>query len=278
MDYIEVTKPLPSILLTFIGLCTAIIAGDGQLTPRLLLVIAAIFLTSAGANGLTNYLDRDIDARMQRTRKRVLPSQRISPPQKVLPFLISLVVSGLALAWWLHPFAFLAGLIGTLAAVVWRKRSTCVFPQGILASCAPVLGGWFAIKTVLSWEILFLCILVVVWLPLHVWSVMIAHREDYRQAGLNIFPINHEVREAVKVLLVFSLVLYMVSIALYFAGGFNLLYLAAANILGIIMVYAGIRLVRNGAAADAWKMYKLSSFPYLGVIFTIMCLDIWLLG
>ena len=107
---------------------------------------------------------------------------------------------------------------------------------------------------------------------------MIAHREDYRQAGLNIYPVNHEVREAVKVLLVFSLVLYMVSIALYFAGGFNLLYLAAANILGIIMVYAGIRLVRNGAAADAWKMYKLSSFPYLGVIFTIMCLDIWLLG
>ena len=71
-----------------------------------------------------------------------------------------------------------------------------------------------------------ICALIVAWLPLHVWSVNIAHREDYLQAGLRYFPINLEVRDAVKVLLVFSLVLYGVSIALYFVGGFSWLYLA----------------------------------------------------
>ncbi|MFC1915132.1 protoheme IX farnesyltransferase [Chloroflexota bacterium] len=260
------------------GVCAAIIAGEGQLSVKLFLVLIAILLTAAGANGLTNYFDRNIDARMQRTKNRALPSKRIYPPQKVLPLTIGLIVIGLVLAWQLHPFAFLVGIGGTLAAATWRKKVTCVYPQGVLASCAPILMGWFAIKTALSWEILLLCILIAVWLPLHVWSRIIANREDYLQAGLNYFPISYEVRNAVKVLLAFSLMLYAVSIALYFVGSFTWLYLVLANLLGIIMVYASSRLVVSGVAKDAWRVYKLSTFPYLGLIFLIMCLDIWLLG
>jgi len=125
---------------------------------------------------------------------------------------------------------------------------------------------------------LLLCILIAVWLPLHVWSVNIAHRDEYLQAGLNYFPISLEVKDSVKVLLVFSLVLYAASIALYFVGNFAWLYLALANILGIVMVYAGSRLVISHTARDAWRLYRLSAFPYLGLIFLVMCLDIRLLG
>ena len=278
VNYLEVLKPLPSVLLAFIGFCAAVIAGQGQLTPRIGLVLAAVLIASAGANGLTNYLDRNIDARMQRTCLRVLPSKAIYPHRKVLPLIIGLIVVGLVLAWYLHPFVFLADAFGTLVAATWRKKVTCVYPQGVLASCAPILMGWLAVRQTLSWELLLLCVLVAAWLPLHVWSVNIAHRDDYRQAGLNHFPINLEVRESVKLLLVFSLVLYAVSIALYFVGDFAWLYLALANILGIIMVYAGFRLVISRATKDAWRLYRLSAFPYLGAIFLVMCLDIWLLG
>jgi protoheme IX farnesyltransferase len=276
-NYIEVLKPRASILLTFIGVCAAIIAGDGHLSLELLLIALTIFLASAGANGLTNYLDCGIDARMLRTRHRALPSKRIYPPEKVLPLNIGLVVIGLALACYLHPFCFISDMVGTLAAVIGRKRVTCVFPQGAFASCAPVLMGWFAIKPAFSWEILLLCVLIVVWLPLHVWSVMIANREDYISAGLTFFPMNRETNEAVKVLLVFSLMLGATSIALYFVGGFSLLYLIVASLLSIIMVYASSRLVISSASRDAWRLYKLSAFPYLGLIFLAMCLDIWLL-
>jgi len=278
INYIEVLKPLPSILLAFIALCTAIIAGEGQLSPRLLLVLVAVLIATAGANGLTNYLDRDIDALMQRTRCRALPSKNIYPSKKVLPLITGLIVIGLVLAWQLHPFAFLADLVGTLVAASWRKKVTCVYPQGVIASCAPVLMGWLAVKPAVSWELLLLCVLIAAWLPLHVWSVNIAHREDYLQAGLSYFPISLEVKDSVKVLLVFSLVLYAASIALYFAGGFAWLYLVLANILGIVMVYAVSRLVISDAAKDAWRLYRLSAFPYLGLIFLVMCLDIWLLG
>ena len=265
-------------MLAFIGLCAAIIAGEGQLSPKLLLVLVAILIAAAGANGLTNYLDRDIDARMKRTRNRALPSRSIYPPKKVLPLILGLIVIGMVLAWRLHPFAFLADLAGTLVAATWRKKVTCVYPQGVLASCAPVLMGWLAIKPALGWELLLLCVLIAFWLPLHVWSLIITHREDYLQAGLNYFPINIEVRDAVRVLLVFSLALYAASIALYFIGSFAWLYLALANILGIVMVYAGSRLVISHATQDAWRLYRLSAFPYLGLIFLVMCLDIWLRG
>ena len=277
-DYIEVLKPRQSSLLTFIGICAAIIAGDGHPPLNLLfLALITILLATAGANGLTNYLDRDVDARMRRTQNRALPSKRIYPPQKVLPLTIGLVIIGLVLAWQLHPLCFLFDIIGTTAAVVWRKRATCVFPQGVLAACAPVLMGWFAIKPTFGWEILLLCILIAIWLPLHVWSVMVANREDYLGAGLSYFPMSREASEAVKVLLVFSLMLYAASITLYLIGSFAWLYLVLANLLGIVMVYASSRLVISSSSRNAWRLYRLSAFPYLGLIFLTMCLDIWLL-
>ena len=277
-NYIEVLKPRESFLLTFIGVAAAFIAADGEPSLNvILLAMVAILVASAGANGITNYLDRDFDARMKRTRHRVLPSGRIYPPQKVLPLIVSLIIAGLVLAWWLHPLAFAADLIGTVVAVTWRKRITCVFPQGAIASLAPLLMGWFAIEPAFSWQLFLLCLLISAWLPLHVWSVMVSNRDEYLGAGLNFFPMNVTVRTAVMVLLLFALFLYAVSIVIYFVGSFGWLYLVLANVLGIMMLYTGCRLVVSSTSRNAWRMYKISSFPYLGLIFLAMCLDIWLL-
>ena len=106
---------------------------------------------------------------------------------------------------------------------------------------------------------------------------MIASREDYLKAGQNYFPLNWEVREPVKVLLALSLVLYAALIALYFVGGFDWLYLILANLLGILMLFASARPVVSSSSRNAWRLYKLTAFPYLGLIFLVMVLDIWLL-
>jgi protoheme IX farnesyltransferase len=278
-DYVEVLKPRESSLITFIGVCTAIIAGGGHPPfDKLLLVLITILVGSAGVNGLTNYLDRHVDARMERTKHRALPSKRIYPAERVLLLTIGLVIIGLILAWQLHPFCFLAGLVGTVAAIVWRKRWTCVFPQGILASCAPVIVGWFAIESTFSWQLLLLCLLIAIWLPLHLWSVMIAHREDYLGAGISYFPVSRKVSEVVRVLLVLSLLLYATSIIIYFVSSFTWLYLVLANLLGGVLLYTGLRLVISTSSRESWRLYKLSAFPYLGLIFLSMCLDIWLFG
>jgi protoheme IX farnesyltransferase len=275
-SYLQVLKPLPSLLLAYIGVGAAVIAGGGQIVSRLWLVLAAVLVASAGANGLTNYLDRDIDARMKRTCTRALASRAIDPPEKALPLIIGLIIAGLGLAWLLGPWVFAVDAGGTLVAGTWRKKITCVYPQGVIASCAPVLMGWLAIRNSTNLELWLICLLIAAWLPLHVWSVNIAHRDDYRQAGLNYFPINLEVRDSVKVLLAFAVALYAVSLALYFTGDFGWFYLVLANVLGIAMIAATARLVMSHTAGDAWRLFRVSSFPYLGLIFLAMCLDIWL--
>ncbi|MDO8567347.1 MAG: protoheme IX farnesyltransferase [Dehalococcoidales bacterium] len=275
LAYMEVTKPLPSLLLAFLGIAAAIIAGS-TFTTSLWLIFITVLFAAAGANGLTNYLDRDIDARMERTCRRALPSGRVYPPQRVLPLIACLIFIGLILSLRLGWPVFLADVVGTLVAATWRKKVTCVYPQGVVASCTPVLMGWLAVRSAVSLEVLLLCLMIAAWLPLHVWSLIIAHRGDYIQAGLDYFPVSFPVKGSVRMLLVFSLALYAASIAMYFTGGFGWLYLATANVLGIWMVYGSIRLVISGAAEDAWKLYKLSTFPYLGLIFLVMCLDVWL--
>ena len=280
-NYVGVLKPAASILLTFIGIISAIVANDGiPEISKLVLIGTTVLVASAGANGLTNYLDRNVDARMLRTKNRALPAGRIRPPEKVLPLTIGLIVIGMVLAWFLQPafrLAFIADVVGTSAALIWRKRATCVFPQGMLASCAPMLMGWFAVKTAFGWELLFLCGFIGFWLPLHVWSVMLAHRDEYIDAGLTYFPINRKAGETFRLLFVLSLALAVFAIGLYFIGAFGLLYMLTAIIMSSILVYGAYRLINSGTSKSAWRLYKLSSFPYLGLVFLAIGLDKWLL-
>ena len=276
LDYITILKPVETSLLAFIGIFSLIVAAGGYPPVNVLvLALIALILGSAGSNGLTNYLDREVDARMSRTSNRALPSKRIYPPQKALPLIIGLIVVGLVLAWILHPFCFLFGLIGVIASSVWRKTISCTF-LGIVAGCSPVLIGWFAISPAFSPTILLLCGLVAIWTPIHVWTVMIANREDYLDADLHYFPLNWPVKDVVKMLFGLSILLYLISILLYIAADFHLLYLIVANILGILMICANARLVFSMTSTAAWQVYKLSAFPYLGIIFLTMGMDIWL--
>jgi protoheme IX farnesyltransferase len=277
LDYTNVLKPVETSLLTFIGICSVIIAAAGYPSVKIFfLALIALLLGSAGSNGLTNYLDRDVDARMTRTSNRALPSRRIDPPQKALPLIIGLIVMGLALAWILHPLCFLVGLIGVIASSVWRKTISCTF-LGIVAGCAPVLIGWFAISPAFDIRILLLCCLVAIWTPIHVWNVMLANREDYLGAGLNYFPLCWQVKDVVKILFGLSILLYIVSMLIYLVADFHLLYLIVANILGALMIYSSARLLSSKTSTAAWRVYKLSAFPYLGIIFLTMPLDIWLM-
>jgi protoheme IX farnesyltransferase len=277
LDYISVLKPVETGLLTFIGICSTIIAAAGYPSIKaFFLALIAILLGSAGSNGLTNFLDRNVDARMTRTSCRALPSRRIDPPKKVLPLIIGLILIGLALAWLLNPLCFLFGLIGVIASSVWRKTVSCTF-LGIVASCIPVLIGWFAVSPAFDTRVLLLCGLVAIWTPIHVWNVMLSNREDYLGAGLRYFPLSWQVKDVVKILFGLSILLYTVSMLIYLVADFHLLYLIIANILGILMIYSSARLLFSKTSAAAWRVYKLSAFPYLGIIFLAMSLDIWLI-
>ncbi len=277
LDYIYVLKPKETSLLVIIGLCSAFISAGGNIAngERFLMLFLTLLLGCAGCNGLTNYLDREVDARMTRTCSRVLPSRRIYPPQKALPLIVSCISIALVLAWFLHPLCFIVGAVGVVASALWRKTVTCTI-FGIIASCSPVLIGWLAVNPAFSLDILLICLLICFWVPIHVWNVLISKKHEYRAAGLNFFPLNRPVENVVKVLLVLSLLLYAVSMLIYFVSGMHILYLVTANIMGLMMVISSARLAFKTSSELSWRIYKLSSFPYLGILFIVLCLDIWL--
>lgn len=271
---IAVLKPRETALLAFVGVVAASVAGGGQVEARrFALVSLAIVLGSAGCNGLTNYLDRDMDARMQRTRQRPLPAGRIVPPEIVLPWAGALVAAGLVIALYLNPLAFLCGLAGVVAAMVCRKRSFTHVPLGELSSCAPLLVGWLGVQPRPDWTLAALCAIVAVWTPIHVWSLMTAYGDDYRQAGVGIFPFWLAPPAALLLLLALALLLLPVSLLPYLQGSFGRVYLAAALALGAAVIYASLRLLHSGVGRDAWRVYKLSAYPYLGLLFLAMWLD-----
>jgi heme o synthase len=275
LNYFEVLKPRETSLLVFIGLCSAIIAANWQVNINTFLIAAvALFSGSAGCNGLTNYLDRDVDARAIRTRTRALPSRRIYPPEKVLPLVVILIVIGLILAGSLNLVCLVFGLVGTVASVAYRKTLLSCTLFGIIAGCSPILIGWVAFRPEFDVKILLICLMIAFWIPMHIWSVMVANREDYVNAGLNYFPMNMPVKRVVIIISLLSFLLYSSSIFLYILSDFKMIYLIVANILGIMMVLATIRLVFVSTSKIAWQVYKISSFPYLGIVFTSMCIDI----
>lgn len=280
--YLDVLKPKETSLLLFIGACSATIAIEPLQVnfpiADFIIALIAILCGSAGANGLTNYLDRDVDARMKRTCGRALPSKKIDPPEKALPLIIAMIVIGLALAWILSPVCFAIGLVGMVSSAIWRKTISCTF-LGIIAGSAPVLIGWYAFSKPPVFDVLpvlFVC-MIAFWTPLHVWTLMIANRHDYESAGLRYFPLSWKDRDVIKILIVLSLALAVSAFLIYLMSDmFHWLYLAVSSILSIAMIAASIRLMIKPVSISAWYVYKLSAFPYLGIIFTVMALDAWI--
>ena len=281
--YINVLKPKETSLLVFIGTCTALVAASitqaGFSLYTFILTVVAITLGSAGANGLTNYLDRDVDARMKRTCSRALPSGRINPPQKALPLIILCIVGALILSWILSPACFVIGSVGILVSGIWRKTAACTY-FGIIAGSAPVLIGWYGVSGQASVEllpVLFFC-LIAAWTPLHVWTLMLANREDYEGAGIRYFPLTWKAGNVIRILAILSFLLTLISVLIYvLSGKFHWLYLAACSVLSVLMIGASLRLLFAPTSKNSWSVYKFTAFPYLGIIFIAMVIDRWLL-
>jgi protoheme IX farnesyltransferase len=273
LNYILVLKPRETILLAFIGICTALFASAGHIAEgRLALVCIALLIGSAGCNGLTNYLDREVDAKMARTSSRVLPQKLIDPPEKALLLIIGLIFGGLVISWILNPICFIFGLIGVVSSSIWRKTISCTF-LGIVAGCIPLLIGWFAVNGFFEISVLFICLMVAFWIPVHVWNVMLSRKQEYYAAGLYYFPLKTNEKIVKAILIVLAALLYISSLILYFFAGLHLLYLIVANILGIMLFIAVLLTLFRKDREYSWTVYKLSSFPYLGIMFLVMVID-----
>ena len=235
-------------------------------------------LTAGGANAINNVLDRDIDARMERTRRRPLPSALIGPTEALV------VGVGLGLAGFLWLWATTTPLAASLAigalgfyVIVYTmalKRST---PQNIViggaAGAAPALIGWAAVTGTLSLAAWLLFAIVFFWTPPHFWALAIRFRKDYAAADVPMLPVVAGDAEATLQILLYAISLTGVSLLLYPVAVLGVVYLSGAIVLGLGFVVGAIRLI--GHAGRSLALFRYSNV-YLALLFGAVALDVLL--
>lgn len=278
--YIEVTKPASVLLLVFTGIATMIVAAGGPALPPdlLLTTLAALTLGCAGANTLTCYIDRDMDQVMERTKGRPLPSGRIQPPERALYWGLFLTVVSLGLAWTINPLVFGLGILGfadnvLIYSLLLKRRSAWNIILGGFSGGIPVLAAWAAVRGSIDLVALLMGAVVVLWIPNHIWNLAIYHADDYRRVQVPMLPAVVSLEKTTRCTMATVVLMYLVSLALYFVGGFGPIYLITALGFGLFMTVSNFVLALHPSRDKAWVMFKISS-PYLFVLFVAMTLDV----
>ena len=285
LTYYEYTKPKIWYLLVFTSLTATFVAGSllsTGLSP-IRWIIAAVAITSgcAGCNSLTNYVDRDIDAVMIRTRHRPLPSGRIAPASG-LRFGLTLVGVSILLSFTLNVLSVLWMALGVLDNVgvyslLLKRRSALNILLGGFSGGLPVLFGWSAatpgpIGTISLLPIL-MAGLVFLWIPIHIWFLAVTFRSDYAKVGVPMLPVVIGSVAAIRLIVIFSMILFPFSIGVYLLGHFGLVYGLVALLGGLVNLIGSVWVLYKPTEANAWKMFKISS-PYLFLLFLAMIVDV----
>lgn len=273
-----------------IGIMIAVCALAGlAVTPgtmppvwQIVVLGLAVLLSSASAGAFNHYVERDLDAKMARTRNRPFVTGRFRPG---LPWLWAigamLVVSvgGAALVLSvpvaLHTFlgAFIYGVVYT----VWLKRRTAWnIVWGGLAGSFAVLAGASAVDPTLTTEPIWLAIVLFLWTPPHFWSLAIALHEDYKAAGVPMLPVVVGDAKAAWIILAHTVAVVAASIVPAFYG-LGWIYLSAALLGGIWFIHRSIQLVRNPGRKAAMANF-FGSLIQLGLLLAAAILDPWILG
>jgi protoheme IX farnesyltransferase len=115
--------------------------------------------------------------------------------------------------------------------------------------------------------------MILLWTPVHVWAVMLAYREDYLRAGVNLFPLTWSLRLTRTISLALAGLLFVTSLALPRLGSFGLLSLTVVPGAGLLLLLAAFRAFRSGRPSDSFRTFRLSAYPFLGLVFLSLALD-----
>ncbi len=273
-EYIEVTKPRIWSLLVYTGVAGYLIASGGSIDTRLLILTIALILGTGGANTLTGYIDRDIDAVMKRTMKRPIPSGRLDPGY-ALYYGLLLSISSITLALLLNPLSAILMAIGLFDNVIvyslWSKRKT---PLNIILGApsggVPTLIGYAAYDGTLPLDAWLLFLLVVIWTPLHIWTLALVYRDDYRRAGVPMYTSILDEDRSIKVIGLSAVALVVSSLFLPLAGGIytHPAFLGTIAALNMLVLYYSYRVVTQPNRRDVWTLFKITS-PYLFIVYTV---------
>ena len=277
-DYAGLLKPGIMSLLLITTLTTMLIAGGLTVPlPILVFTLAGGALASGSASALNNYLDRDMDGIMVRTRRRAIPSGRI-PPEHALAMGVGLsVLAALLLGVWVNVLSAVLALGGIFFYVfvytLWLKRLT---PQNIVIGGAaggfPALVGWAAATNTVALPAVLIALLIVLWTPPHFWSLAILRREDYARAGVPMLPVVRGEASTRRQILLYSILLVGATVAFYLLGVFSLVFLGLGLALSIPFLALSLLVFLRTEPIYTRALYRYS-IPYLALLLLVMVLD-----
>lgn len=260
----------------------AVTPGPLPETSRMAVLALCVFLASASAGALNHYLERDLDARMKRTRFRpFVTGQLVAGPKwlAIILGLLAVAVGGAALSTngWSALYTFLGAFTYGVVYTVWLKRRTWTnIVVGGLAGSFAVLAGAAAVDPGLAPAPILLAIVLFLWTPPHFWSLSMALHEDYARAGVPMLPVIYGDAACAKVILAHTVALCLIALlpALY---GMGWIYLAAGLAGGIWFTWESVRLVGTPVKRQAIRTF-LASLGQLSLLLAGALLDRALLG
>ena len=279
-NYYELTKPKIWYLLVFTAFGAALTASllfKIEVTSlQWFLLLTGVAAGSAAADTITGYNDRDIDAIMERTKTRPIPSGRISPRNALIFGLILATVS-LVCAWLINYIALGLMAFGLFDNIIvyskWlKRRSQANIILGGFSGAAPALIGYVAVTTQNIEIGLVMAALVFFWIPTHIWSLALHVKKDYTKAKVPMLPVVVDERTSVRVIAITTLLMVAFSIVPFFLNQFGLIYLITATVFGIVMILLSTWLLVRPSERASWMVFKFSS-PYLTALFIAFILD-----
>jgi heme o synthase len=277
-DYVMLTKPRIIALLLLVTFVPMFLAGSRP--PSLWLIVWTMiggFLAAGGANAVNQYVDRDIDHVMVRTRRRPLPGGRMSPMQ-VLWFGVSLMVVGFVVLWWqVNLLTAVLALSGFLFYVfvytgLLKRTSTQNIVIGGAAGAVPPLVGWAAVANNIELLPVIMFLIVFYWTPPHFWALALMRQKEYKAAGVPMLPVVAGDRETHRQIVLYSAILLLMCLLPAFLRLLGPVYLVLTLILNGIFLWEAVDIWRKPTNAKVWRLYKYSLL-YLALVFVAMGID-----
>jgi len=294
--YYELTKPKIWYLLVFTAFGATLTASNIYnieiSLPTWALMLFSVAAGSAAANTLTNYHDRDIDAIMERTKNRPLPSKRIHPAEKARNFGLALAGISLVLAFGISytttleqgiwATAFIAfGLVNNILVYSYmlKRNSRTNIILGGLCGGSPPMIGWVAVTTTDLWTMgLAMAGLVFIWIPMHIWALTLHFKEDYNKVNVPMLTAVQSEKTSARAIAGSTFVMVLFSLAPFFLTTesgepmVGSVYLWTAIASGALMIGLSVWVIAKPMEKAAWTLFKFSS-PYLAVLFIALMVD-----
>tara|TARA_B100001750_G_C15352910_1_gene518141 strand:+ start:51 stop:929 length:879 start_codon:yes stop_codon:yes gene_type:complete len=279
--YISLMKLRIIVLLLITAMGSLFVVSKG--VPDWTITIAVLIgggLTAAGANSINQYLDRDIDAKMPRTKKRPIPSNLISGTN-TLVFGIFITLIGFVLLLTLANLssalcAFIGSLFYIFVYTIWlKRRSTQNIVIGGAAGAVPPLVASLAVTNAITMNAWLMFLLIFLWTPPHFWALALIIKDDYKRANIPMLPVVKGEEFTRWNILGYSIILILFnSVVMWFLGDdIGVIYIVVSLIFSFIFTFLAIVLLRSPSLLLARRLYKYSIL-YLAALFVTFIVDV----